>query len=121
MKLQLLLLLIDAAVSIPVLNGNQTQSVDEGNCRSHRITFDPLRMYASSGPNDPFVGESTFPSYYDLIVDYGHSRIAHANHSIALSAEWNQQEATGLGAKLSTSRYAKYAKISVKLQAAAVP
>ncbi|KAH6567101.1 hypothetical protein BASA50_011271 [Batrachochytrium salamandrivorans] len=92
-----------------------------GNCITGRITFDRLRTYSNFHP------DTTLPqlnvSTYDATVDYGANTVSFpstggVNLQLIKSSTGG---AAAAGARLSTTRYILYAKITARMHALTLP
>jgi hypothetical protein len=93
----------------------QSTSAPAAQCQSGRINFDPTRMYALGGAQ-----EQLDVSRYDMTIDYGSTHVRQlptGGISVALIKAGN----SGIGARLSTTRYLQYARITARMNAVAVP
>lgn len=82
-------------------------------CLSGTINFDPRRMYALGGVN-----ETLDPSVYDLTIDYGSMNVKPNSNGTGIQVNLvKNANNNGLGARLSTTRYMQYAKITVRMNA----
>ncbi|KAI8908420.1 concanavalin A-like lectin/glucanase domain-containing protein [Gorgonomyces haynaldii] len=87
------------------------QSNVTGNCVTGRLDFDPLRTFAA-GATKPQLDVSK----YDFTIDYGSSNVVFNNKSgVDVVLRKNAQN-TGDGARISTTRYVLYGRITARLR-----
>ena len=118
-----ILVTLVSAQSPPTISANSSAfGAQNGNCVSQTFNFDSNRIYAASGPNDPYIASATYPGLYDFTIDYG-SQNAKAAPGGGMQTSVVQNRATNMGAgtRLSSSRFIKYGKITAKMRAVPVP
>lgn len=112
---------------IAVVNGQSSSNstafgAQNGNCVSQTFNFNSNRIYASSGPNDPYIASATYPGLYDFTIDYGSQNVKPApGGGVETAVVQNRATNVGFGTRLSTTRFINYGKITAKMRAVAVP
>lgn len=83
------------------------------NCVTGNITFDPRRMYALGG--EP---ENLDPAYYDFSIDYGYQNVKPNPNGNGIQVNLVKSASNkGLGARLSSTRFFQYAKLTARMSA----
>jgi hypothetical protein len=99
---------------VTILGAVSAQS-QSPNCLSQRFEFNEKRTFAM-GPET----KNLDVSKYDWVIDYGAYNVVR-NEKPGITLNLLRGAKAGVGARMSTTRYIKYGKITARMNAVAVP
>ncbi len=87
-----------------------------GNCVTGKINFNPTRMFNIQG-----ISSAVDEKKFDMTIDYGAANVVFGPNGATLSLTKVGYGTPGLGARMSTTRYMLFGRISVDMSIATAP